>query len=230
MLIPGLSNKDAEAVFVGTTAAAEVYLGTVKVWPTPAGVTPGVMGEMLIINPTNTVHSGINQRVSIPAGATKFDVVMIGGGGGGGDGGTLGPGEGGGCGPWQTGTYTVGTDYPAGHVLQMSVGAGGDGGDALANTGGKLGGGATLMATDGTTVKMNSVGGSPNSMPDRTGATPPDCIYNGRTYKGGAGGTSPNMNGVGGTAPGGGGQGGAVEVNGTTGGKGGSGGIYLYFS
>jgi hypothetical protein len=229
MLIPGLSNKDAEGVFVGTTAAAEVYLGTVKVWPTPAGVTPGVMGEMLIVNPTNNQYTGTDQRVSIPAAATAFDVVMIGGGGGGGDGGTLGPGEGGGCGTWATATYTVGTDYPAGHVLQLFVGSGGEGGQALLNTGGKPGIIVSLMATDGTTVKLSSAGGSANSMPDRTGATPPDCVFNGRTYKGGIGGTSSNQNGVNGAAPGGGGQGGNDEVTGNNGGKGGSGGIYLYF-
>ena len=227
MLIPGLSNKDAENVFVGTVAASEVYLGTVKVWPTTTN-TPGVMGENLVINTSNN-EAGIDRTLTIPAGATKFDVVMIGGGGGGGDGGTLGPGEGGGCGTWVTATYTVGTDYPAGHVLKMFVGWGGEGSQALANTGGTPGFSVSLLATDGTTVVLSSAGGSPGSMPDRTGATPADITFNGRTYKGGAGGTSPNMNGVGGTAPGGGGQGGGVEVNGNNGGKGGSGGCYLYF-
>jgi hypothetical protein len=227
MLIPGLSNKDASDVFVGTTAAAAVYLGSTMVWPTSTGTT-GVMGENLVINTSNTA-SGNDRTLTIPAAATKFDVVMIGGGGGGGDGGNLGRGEGGGCGTWATATYTVGTDYPAGHVLQMFVGAGGDGGVALSNTGGKGGGGATLMATDGTTGKLSSAGGTPNSMPDRTGATPPDCVYNGRTYKGGIGGTSSNQNGVDGAAPGGGGQGGNNEVTGNTGGQGGSAGIYLYF-
>jgi hypothetical protein len=226
MLIPGLSNKDAENVFLGNTAAAAVYLGTTRVWPTSAPGT-GVMGENLVINTSNTA-AGIDRTLTIPAGATKFDVVLIGGGGGGGDGGTLGPGEGGGCGAWKTATYTVGTDYPAGHVLQLFVGWGGDGGDALTNTGGVVGSGVSLVGTAGTVI-LSSGGGTPNSMPDRTGATPPDITYNGRTYKGGAGGTSPNMNGVGGTAPGGGGQGGGVEVNGNNGGKGGSGGCYLYF-
>jgi hypothetical protein len=228
MLIPGLSNADAEAVFVGGTAAAEVYLGTVKVWPTSTGST-GVMGENLVTNTSNTA-AGIDRTLTIPAGATTFDVVLIGGGGGGGDGGTLGPGEGGGCGTWATATYTVGTDYPAGHKLQMFVGAGGDGGVALTNTSGVVGGGAVLVSADGQRYPLSSAGGSPNSMPDRTGATPPDCIYNGRTYKGGAGGVSANQNGVNGQAPGGGGQGGNNEVTGNTGGTGGSGGIYLYFS
>ena len=226
MLIPGLSNKDAESVFVGTTQAAAVYLGTTQVWPTSTPGT-GVMGENLVINTSNTA-AGASRTLTIPAGATKFDVVLIGGGGGGGDGGTLGPGEGGGCGTWKTGTYTVGTDYPAGHVLQLFVGTGGDGGDALINTGGKTGISASLMATDGT-AKLSSTGGSPGSMPDRTGATPPDITFNGRTYKGGAGGVSANQNGVDGAAPGGGGQGGNDEINGNNGGKGGSGGVYLYF-
>ncbi len=229
MLIPGLSNKDAESVFVGNTAAAAVYLGTVKVWPTPAGVTPGVMGEMLIVNPTNNQYTGIDQRVSIPAGATTFDVVLIGGGGGGGDGGTLGPGEGGGCGTWQTGTYTVGVDYPAGHILDLTVGAGGAGGVALTNTSGERGAITALTNKDNNAVVLLSEGGTPNSMPDRTGATPADIVFNGRTYKGGKGGVSANQNGVNGTAPGGGGQGGNDEITGTYGGKGGSGGIYLYF-
>jgi hypothetical protein len=227
MLIPGLSNKDAESVFVGTTQAAAVYLGTTLVWPTSTGTT-GVMGENLVTNTSNT-NAGVNRTLTIPAAATTFDVVMIGGGGGGGDGGTLGPGEGGGCGTWKTATYTVGTDYPAGHTLQMFVGTGGDGGDALINTGGKAGISASLMAVDGTTVKLSSAGGSANSMPDRTGATPPDCVFNGRTYKGGKGGVSANQNGVNGQAPGGGGQGGNDEITGNNGGKGGSGGIYLYF-
>ena len=226
MLIPGLSNRDAEAVFVGGIPAIAVHLGATQVWPTVTG-TPGVMGEMLFINPTNNA-AGQYHYVSVPAAATKVDVILIGGGGGGGDGGTLGPGEGGGCGQWQTGTYTVGTDYPAGHLLEITVQAGGDGGAALTNTGGQRGGIAALLTKSGA-VAMLSEGGTPNSMPDRTGATPPDCVYNGRTYKGGAGGTSPNMNGVNGTAPGGGGQGGGVEVNGNNGGKGGSGGCYLYF-
>ena len=39
MLIPGLSNADAESVFLGTVAASEVYLGTTLVWPTPPVAT-----------------------------------------------------------------------------------------------------------------------------------------------------------------------------------------------
>ena len=229
MLIPGLSNKDAESVFVGTTAAAEVYLGTVKVWPTVTTGT-GVMGENLVINTDNNTYTTSQWAMTIPAAATKFDVVMIAGGGGGGDGGTLGPGEGGGCGTWKTATYTVGTDYPAGHTLKGSVGAGGLGGAALTNTSGKPGEPANLLASNGVAVALSTTDvGQPNSMPDRTGATPPDCVFNGRTYKGGAGGVSANQNGVNGQAPGGGGQGGNNEVTGNYGGKGGSGGIYLFF-
>ena len=226
MLIPGLSNRDAESVFVGNTAAAGVYLGTQLVWPTVTG-TPGVMGEMLFINPTNNA-AGQYHYVSVPAAATKVDVILIGGGGGGGDGGTLGPGEGGGCGQWKTGTYIIGTDFAAGDILTVWVGEGGDGSNALTNTGDESGDPTQLLNKRYQLVLLSS-GGTPNSMPDRTGATPPDCVYNGRTYKGGAGGTSANQNGVNGTAPGGGGQGGGVEVNGNFGGKGGSGGCYLYF-
>lgn len=227
MLIPGASNKDAEAVFVGGTQAAAVYLGTTLVWPTATQGT-GVMGEQLIINPTND-SAGVLQRLTIPAAATKFDVVLIGGGGGGGDGGTLGPGEGGICGVWQTATYTVGTDFPAGHNLTMYVGAGGAGGGALINTGGAQGGGSALLDKNEGVMLLLGPGGKPNKAPDRSGLTPPDCVFNGRTYKGGAGGVSANQNGVDGAAPGGGGQGGNDEVNGNNGGRGGSGGIYLYF-
>jgi hypothetical protein len=39
MLIPGLSNTDAEGVYVGNVAATEVYLGTTLVWPTPPVAT-----------------------------------------------------------------------------------------------------------------------------------------------------------------------------------------------
>ena len=229
MLIPGLSNADAESVFVGGTAALAVYLGTAQVWPT-AGIVQGVMGEQLFIN---TLNNASTQRwnVFVPAAATKVDVILIGGGGGGGDGGTLGPGEGGICGLWQTGTYTIGAgaNFPAGHVLRLQAGEGGEGGGALLNTGGLQGVESWIANSTATAALLLGPGGKPNKAPDRDGLTPPDCIYNGRTYKGGAGGTSPNMNGVGGTAPGGGGQGGAVEVNGNNGGKGGSGGIYLYF-
>ena len=231
MLIPGLSNTDAEYVFVGTTAAAEVYLGTVKVWPTVTG-TPGVMGEMLLINPTNTA-AGQQHNVLIPAAATKVDVILIGGGGGGGDGGSLGEGEGGTCGPWKTGTYTIGAsaDFPTGHILKIGTGWGGDGGQALANTGGSRGTESWILdkTNEYTGALLVSGGGNPNAMPDRTGATPADCLYNGRTYKGGAGGTGTLQMGQGGNAPGGGGQGGAYELTGTYGGKGGSGGCYLYF-
>ena len=232
MLIPGLSNKDAEYVFVGGTAATVVYLGTTQVWPTTNTGTPGVMGEQLIINATNT-PAGQMYSVSIPAAATKVDVVLIGGGGGGGDGGNLGRGEGGGCGPWKTGTYTIGAtgDFPTGHVLKMGAGWGGDGGLALTNTGGTQGGESWILdkTNELTGALLISVGGNPNSMPDRTGATPADIVFNGRTYKGGAGGNSTNQNGSNGQAPGGGGQGGNNEVTGNFGGKGGSGGIYLYF-
>jgi hypothetical protein len=231
VLIPGLSNKDAEGVFVGGTAAAAVYLGTTLVWPNVTQGT-GVMGEQLIINPTNDT-AGTMQRLTIPAAATKFDVVLIGGGGGGGDGGTLGPGEGGICGVWQTATYTVGAsgDYPAGHNLILYVGFGGAGGTALVNTGGVQGANSALYGVNGTDgfPILSGPGGKPNKAPDRSGLTPPDCVYNGRTYKGGAGGVSANQNGVDGAAPGGGGQGGNDEINGNDGGKGGSGGIYLYF-
>jgi hypothetical protein len=226
MLIPGLSNKDAENVFLGNTAAAAVYLGTQLVWPTTTN-TPGVMGETLYINPTNNA-AGQYHVVSIPAAATKLDVVLIGGGGGGGDGGTLGPGEGGGCGQWKTGTYTIGTDFAAGELLTIWAGQGGDGANALTNTGDKSGDATHLLNKVGQLV-LRSSGGTPNSMPDRTGATPPDITYNGRTYVGGAGGVSANQNGVNGAAPGGGGQGGNDEINGNNGGKGGSAGCYLYF-
>ena len=228
MLIPGLSNRDAESVFVGTTQAAAVYLGTTLVWPNVTQGT-GVMGEQLIINPTNDA-AGTMQRLIIPAAATKFDVVLIGGGGGGGDGGTLGPGEGGICGVWQTGTYTVGPsgDYPAGHNLILYAGAGGAGGTALVNTGGVQGGSSGLLDKNEAQILVGP-GGKPNKAPDRNGLTPPDITYNGRTYKGGAGGVSANQNGVNGTAPGGGGQGGNDQATGANGGKGGSGGVYLYF-
>ena len=227
MLIPGLSNKDAENIYLGDTPAAAVYLGATLVWPT-AGIVQGVMGETLFVN---TANNASTQRwnVFIPAAATKVDVVLIGGGGGGGDGGTLGPGEGGICGLWQTGTYTVGTDFPAGHVLQIQTGEGGEGGGALANTGGLQGVESWILNQAGNTPLLLGPGGKPNKAPDRTGLTPPDCVFNGRTYKGGAGGVSANQNGVDGAAPGGGGQGGNDEINGNNGGKGGGGGCYLYF-
>lgn len=227
MLIPGLSNADAEYVFVGTTQAAAVYLGTTQVWPTVTS-TPGVMGEQLIINTTNNT-AGEYHGVSIPAAATKFDVVLIGGGGGGGDGGSLGEGEGGTCGTWATKTFTVGTEYPAGHVLLLFIGYGGEGGQELINTGGLKGRATVLLDKTGYSQAILSAGGNPNAAPDRTGATPPDITFNGRTYKGGAGGTGTLQMGQGGNAPGGGGQGGAYELTGTYGGKGGSGGCYLYF-
>ena len=226
MLIPGLSNTDAENVFVGNTAAQAVYLGSTLVWPNVTG-TPGVMGEQLIINPTNDRYGELFQ-LSVPAAATKVDVVMIGGGGGGGDGGTLGPGEGGGCGNWVTATYTIATDYPT-RIMSGKVGYGGIGAGSLLNAFAQDGFPATLLKADKTTIALQSGGGKKESAPDRTGLTPADCTYNGRTYKGGAGGVSANQNGVNGQAPGGGGQGGNDEINGNYGGQGGSAGIYLYF-
>jgi hypothetical protein len=226
MLIPGLSNTDAEAVFVGTTAAQAVYLGSTMVWPNVTG-TPGVMGENLITNPTNNRYGELWQ-LTVPAAATTVDVVMIGGGGGAQDGGTLGSGKGGGVGNWVTATYTIATDYPS-RIMSGSVGQGGDGSQALPNFGAQNGYPATLYKADNKTVAIQSWGGGSESAPGRDGVTPPDCLFNGRTYKGGAGGTSSNKNGVDGQAPGGGGQGGDVEITGTYGGQGGSAGVYLYF-
>jgi hypothetical protein len=126
--------------------------------------------------------------------------------------------------------HTIGTDFPTGHILRLQAGEGGEGGGALLNTGGLQGVESWILNKDNNAALLLGPGGKPNKAPDRTGLTPPDCIYNGRTYKGGAGGVSANQNGVNGQAPGGGGQGGNDEVNGNNGGKGGSGGIYLYFS
>jgi hypothetical protein len=226
VLIPGLSNKDAEAVFVGTTAAAAVYLGTTMVWPNVTG-TPGVMGENLITNPTNNRYGELWQ-LAVPAAAVTVDVVMIGGGGGAQDGGPLGSGKGGGVGNWVTATYTIATDYP-GRVMSGKVGYGGPGAQALPNFGSSDGFPATLLKADNT-IAIQSGGGKREGASGRTGATPPDCVYNGRTYVGGAGGSSSNMNGVNGQAPGGGGQGGAAEITGTYGGQGGAAGIYLFFA
>jgi hypothetical protein len=225
VLIPGLSNTDAENVFLGTTAAQAVYLGTTMVWPNVTG-TPGVMGENLIINAPNNRYGELWQ-LTVPAAATTVDVVMIGGGGGAQDGGTLGSGKGGGVGNWVTATYTIATDYPA-RIMSGSVGYGGDGSQALINFGSSDGFPATLLKANNT-IAIQSAGGRRESAPGRDGATPPDCIYNGRTYKGGLGGNSPNKNGSSGQAPGGGGQGGDTEITGTTGGRGGSAGVYLYF-
>jgi hypothetical protein len=226
VLIPGLSNTDAENVFLGTTAAQAVYLGSTMVWPNVTG-TPGVMGEQLITNPTNNRYGELWQ-VSVPAAAVTVDVVMIGGGGGAQDGGTLGSGKGGGVGNWVTATYTIATDYP-GRVMSGKVGYGGPGAQALPNFGSSDGFPATLFKADNTTIAIQSAGGKREGASGRTGATPPDCVFNGRTYKGGAGGTSSNKNGVDGQAPGGGGQGGDAEITGTYGGQGGAAGIYLYF-
>jgi hypothetical protein len=228
MLIPGLSNTDAENVFVGGNRADVVYLGTQQVWPT-AGIVQGVMGEQLFVN-TNNNASTQRWNVFIPAEATTLDVILIGGGGGGGDGGTLGPGEGGICGLWQTGTYTIGTDFPASHILRLQAGEGGEGGGALLNTGGLQGVESWILNKDNNAALLVGPGGTPNKAPDRNGLTPDDCVFNGRTYKGGAGGVSANQNGVNGQAPGGGGQGGNNEVTDNYGGKGGSGGIYLFFA
>ena len=227
MLIPGISNADAENVFLGTTAAQAVYLGNTMVWPTVTG-TPGVMGEQLIINPTNNRYGELWQ-VAVPAAAVTVDVVMIGGGGGAQDGGTLGSGKGGGVGNWVTATYTIATDYPS-RVMSGKVGYGGPGAQALPNFGSSDGFPATLFKADNSTVALQSAGGQREAASGRTGATPPDCVYNGRTYVGGAGGSSSNKNGVNGQAPGGGGQGGDVEITGTYGGQGGAAGIYLFFA
>ena len=226
MLIPGLSNKDAEGVFVGNTAAAAVYLGGTLVWPTVTG-TPGVMGEQLITNPTNNRYGELWQ-LSIPSAATTVDVVMIGGGGGAQDAGTSGSGTGAGVGKWVTATYTIASEYPS-RVMSGKVGYGGPGAQALPNFGSSDGFPATLLKADNT-IAIQSGGGKREGASGRTGATPPDCVYNGRTYVGGAGGSSSNMNGVNGQAPGGGGQGGAAEITGTYGGQGGAAGIYLFFA
>ncbi len=226
MLIPGLSNADAENVYLGTVAAQAVYLGTTMVWPPVTG-TPGVMGENLIINPTNDRYGELWQ-LAVPAAATTVDVVMIGGGGGAQDGGTLGSGKGGGVGNWVTATYTIATDYP-GRVMAGIAGRGGVGAGSILNAYAQDGFATTLLKADNSAIAIQSGGGKKESASGRDGATPPDITFNGRTYKGGLGGNSPNKNGSSGQAPGGGGQGGDTEITGTTGGRGGSGGIYLFF-
>jgi len=223
VLIPGASNKDAEYVFVGGTRADVVYLGDQQVWPTVTD-TPGVMGEMLILNNGNN-DTYQPWRVTAPAAATKVDVVLIGGGGGGGRGSALSSGNGGGVGTWAASTYVIATTWP-GRVLEGIVGRGGPGGDTV--TGAQKGDPATLQDEAYATL-LESFGGEAAGASGRTGTTVPDYTFNGRTYKGGIGGTSSNVNGANGGDPGGGAQGGGVEIAGPYGGRGGSGGIYLFF-
>ena len=211
MLIPGLSNKDAESVFVGTVAASEVYLGATKVWPTFVAV------ETLITTAGPFTYP-------VPLGCTKIDVVLIGGGRGGDAAALTIDGSGGKCGVWNSKTWIVGVDVQAGGNITGTVGAGGAGGDGIliAGDAGKSGGTTTVGS-------VTAAGGS-NFTTGRDGESPNAHTFNGRTYAGGSGGAGPYEDGSAGGPPGGGGQGGKGSLVGSkNGGAGGSGGCYLYF-
>lgn len=194
-----------------------VYLGTEKIWP--EDVTGG-FGLTLITNPGDFAFV-------VPVGATAVDVVFIGGGGGGsGSAGGITPdGDGGGVGAWQSFTAKVGVDVPAGGIIRGNIGGGGANGTALFIGPGN---GEVTKVTVNSVTRTATAGQGGLAVQDRTGLTPPPCIFNGRTYPGGAGGNGTADVGEPGESPGGGGQGGKSTATSRAGGPGGSGGVYLY--
>ena len=161
---------------------------------------------------------------TIPAGATRMDVVIFGGGGGGGSSGALGDGLGGRSASSTYATFVIGTDFAAGATVTGYNGKGGAG-----KTGG-FGQADSGEPTTFATNKLSAIGGlGGDGLGDSQGGTPKTVTYNSRVYVGGQGGAATSTNGSNGAVGGGGGGGGEQSAIGNNGGDGGSGRTYLYF-
>ena len=152
---------------------------------------------------------------TVPAGANKIDVVMLGGGAGSNCGGAGGDeGLGGGAGLWFQTTLTVGVEVAPGAVITGTVGAGGTAGTpGLTGNPGGMGQATTIPA-----LSMTAGGGlAPAAGWSGDGRSPGNITWNNRIYYGGAAQpqSGTNSNGLPGNAPGGGACGGRGVVVGS---------------
>lgn len=235
--VGGVEVTSASGVYVGGTKASEVYLGTTKVWPTFTPVQSGWYSP----DPRHGF------TVPWMAGASKVDVIMIGGGAGGDGTGIGGNAQiGGGAGPWGAGTISVNdsgsTVTSLGIVTSMSGSNDGKGGTSLTTAGNNGsfmsvtwnlangGNGSGFASNYG--LRKGSTTGNRNG-----GSVAPSFTYNGRTYTvasygagAGQGGAGSSNGGASGTIPGGGGQGGANGgLTGNGAGDGARGAVILYW-
>ena len=206
------------SLFLGGTKIDGVYLGRPASTFTPF--------EAKIVTAGNWSYT-------IPAGATKVDVVCFGGGGGGNSSGAFGDADGGVEAGSAFKTYTVGStgsDFAAGGTITGSNGLGGSGGVGAF---GSPGGGAATTVIGGLSAPGGRAADSGAGNPH--GGTPAPVTFNGRVYVGGEGGnrvgTGPisNSPATDGGVGGGGGGGGGASATSNPGGKGGNGATYLYF-
>ena len=170
---------------------------------------------------------------TIPAGATKVDVVAFGGGGGGNSSGAFGDADGGGEAGSAFKTYTVGStgsDFAAGGTITGSNGLGGSGGVGAF---GSPGGGAATTVIGGLSAPGGRAADQGAGNPH--GGTPAPVTLNGRVYVGGEGGNRVGTGAIGnspatdGGVGGGGGGGGGSSATSNPGGNGGGGATYMYF-
>ena len=175
------------SLVLGTTKITGVYKGNANF--TPVETTFSTAG----------VHS-----YTVPTGATRVDVVVLGGGGGSDVGGSGGNGWGGAAGSWGSKTLIVGVDVAAGAAISVTVGAGGIAGTSgIGGSKGKAGGNSLVSQ-----FNLVGLGGAGGVQTDAKGASPGTFTFKGRTYVGGASVDITSTNGVNGLAPGGGASGG----------------------
>ncbi|QFG12531.1 hypothetical protein PBI_TOAKA_31 [Mycobacterium phage Toaka] len=197
-------------VWLGSTAAQRIYLGTTQVWPSfnPVGQTFATAGAY---------------TYNIPAGCTAIDVILLGGGGGGKGFGFAGAwADGGKPGTWYSVTLVRGVDIPL-TTTQITgvVGVGGTGGAGASGADGGNGGASTAVAT-GMTSRSGAGGlGATSRTLSIQGPGPGDLTFNGQLYVGGA----TAVTGAG-NAPGGAGCGTTISF--TAGSAGGRGQVWFY--
>jgi hypothetical protein len=208
---------NALAVYAGNVPAAEVYLGSQRVWPESDLYTFSYTG-----NSTSATHNWV-----IPTGAKRVDLIVCGSGAGGSNGTPLlGPGVGGGPGQWASVILTVGTNVAAGATVTFNIGKGGTGGGALNIPGSGYSSDANYQAI-GQLIRPIGNGGKALASTNAIGGTPTALTVNGYTYTGGAGGSNNGTGpGTAGGVPGGGGGGGGQAVLTQLGGDGGHGVAY----
>jgi len=206
------------SLFLGGTKIDGVYLGRPASTFTPVEVKIITAGAW---------------SYTIPAGATKIDVVCFGGGGGGNGSGAFGDADGGSEGGSAFKTYTVGStgsDFAAGGTITGSNGLGGKYGTGPFDNPGP---GTATTVIGG----LSAPGGkqADDGAGNPQGGTPAPVTLNGRVYVGGQGGNRVGTGPIGdspatdGEVGGGGGGGGGASATNNRGGKGGGGATYLYF-
>lgn len=206
----------------------------------PSSITPVYSNNVPAVeiavsaSPISLPHSPVSTpllapgtySIPIPNWVNFIDLIGIGGGGGGQATG-FNLGEGGDAGVWNGVTLTRGTHIPTGtttlNIVIAALAIGGDGGGPLGDPG-AAGGNAVVTATGMTTFTCLGGAGGNNEGSSRTGDSPGNYVFNGKSYSGGTAQNTASANGI---APGGGGAG-ATNAS-ADGGTGGSGAIFVEF-